>query len=63
MSRFKRLFRKTAEKLREFRKRIMDVNDFRLRVIHGVLRQTNRRTMDWHTHAVKIVGLDARMVE
>lgn len=51
----------TAAKLRELRLRISALNDFRISVIHGVLHQRNRWTMDWHTYAVKIKGLDARV--
>jgi hypothetical protein len=53
----------TAAKLAAIRKRISDLNDFRISVIHGVLHQKNRWTQNWHTYAVKIDGLDARVEE
>lgn len=51
----------TAAKLGEYRRRITDLNDFRINVIHGVLHRYGRR-VEWHTHALKIEGLQARIV-
>ena len=53
----------TTAKLRDIRLRIGELNDFRISVIHGVLHQRNRNSTDWHTHSVKIDGLNARIVE
>src|SRR4051794_19466206 len=52
----------TAAKLADFRRRITDLNDFRISVIHGVVHQQDPTSTVWHSHGIKIDGCDARTV-
>lgn len=52
----------TRAQLADIRKRIFQLNDFRISIIHGVVHQRNRRTTDWHTHSIKIEGLGWRVI-
>lgn len=52
----------TKSKLTDIRRRVVYLNEFRISVTHGVVHQRNRRTTDWHTHAIKIEGLGWRVI-
>ena len=52
----------TRAKIADIRKRIFQLNDFRISIVHGIVHQRNRRTTDWHTLSIKIEGLGWREV-
>lgn len=45
------------ERVRSFRIRLVCLNKFRKKVVHGQLYQANRRTLDWSVHLVRDTGL------
>ncbi len=50
-------------RIQALRLRIAELNEFRVNITHGVVHQRNRRTTDWHTHSIKIDGLQWRVIQ